>query len=53
LPDTVNTAALFIDLHSRLARGRRPSVALFEAQQDRSDPAERAIAQSVSCFGRG
>jgi tetratricopeptide (TPR) repeat protein len=53
LPDTSSTAELFIDLHRRLAGGRPAAAALFEAQQACADPHDRAVAQSVSCFGRG
>ncbi|HEX6659114.1 MAG TPA: CHAT domain-containing protein [Ilumatobacter sp.] len=53
VPDTSLTHKIFVDVHRFMSRGLSPSEALFAAQSLRTDPAERVIARSISCFGRG
>jgi len=53
VPDNSLTHEIFLDVHRFMARGVAPAAALFAAQSLRTDPAERVIARSISCFGRG
>ena len=53
VPDNSLTREIFLELHRLLRRGVPPAKALFAAQSVRTDPAERVIARSISCFGRG
>jgi hypothetical protein len=53
VPDNSLTREIFLDVHRLLSRGVQASAALSAAQSSRSDPAERVVARSISCFGRG